>query len=271
MKQGTTEKVKFKKLKRRLRLPEWQCIGLLEAVWRCVATNAPAGDIGRLSNEDIAAAIEYEDDPDELIEHLVECGWLDVDSEHRLIVHDWSEHVPNFIKGGFAKSGRKFADVEAKERPKEAPRVVSKDVAKVPPKVPPKEQANGVELPPTKSSQVKPSPAKPSQANSVQTPSTSVDDAFGGFWSVVHRKVGRDAGARAFAAAVARKSRQMMGSKADAIEYITDAMRCFASSPAAVPDDHTPIHPATWLNQGRYDDDRETWQGEQKREETLQW
>jgi len=38
-------------------------------------------------------------------------------------------------------------------------------------------------------------------------------------------------------------------------------MAAFAKTPRANATDHTPIHPATWLNQGCYDDDPATWNG----------
>jgi len=118
MKQGVENTMKFKKLKRRLRLPYWQVVGLLESVWKLGLTSAQAGDIGRYSNEDIAAAIEYEGDPDELIAVLVDCEWLDNDPEFRLIIHDWSDHIPTYLKGNFKGRKKEFADVVAKRRAK---------------------------------------------------------------------------------------------------------------------------------------------------------
>lgn len=92
------------------------------------------------------------------------------------------------------------------------------------------------------------------------TASTGVDGVgdFDRFWSVVHQKVGKDAARREFDRAVRRKSKQML-SRTDAVEFIIGAMSEFARSPAARPRDHTPIHPSTWLSQGRYDDDRSVW------------
>jgi hypothetical protein len=119
MKQGVENTMKFKKLKRRLRLPYWQVVGLLESVWKLGLTSAQAGDIGRHSNEDIAAAIEYEGDADELVDALVDCEWLDTDPEFRLIIHDWSEHVPTYLKGNFSGRKKAFADVIAKQRAKQ--------------------------------------------------------------------------------------------------------------------------------------------------------
>lgn len=159
MKEGTENSVKFKKLKRRLSLPEWQVIGLLEAIWKLTRNSAPEGDIGRFDNEDIAASIEYEDDPDELIRHLVECGWLDEDEEYRLIVHDWSEHVPTYLKGNFAKRQKLFADQDAKQRTKHGAKEGAKQPAKEGAKDTAKQGA-------TKPSLAKPSQAKPSQVES---------------------------------------------------------------------------------------------------------
>lgn len=158
MKQGTTQLLKFKKLKRRLCLPEWQAIGLLEAVWKCTIANAPAGNIGKISNEDIATAIEWDDDPDELIKTLVDTGWLDDDPTHRLVVHNWKDHVPNWLKGNFVQHGRKFVGDPTEQSAKQ----VAKDYAK-------ESARDGA----TKSSQVKPGQVNSSQAKvcSAATPS----------------------------------------------------------------------------------------------------
>jgi hypothetical protein len=119
MKVGTTDLLKFKKLQRRLDLLEWQATGLLETLWQKTIKNAPAGDIGKLSDEDIVALIDWRGETSELIETLIEFGWLDRDPEYRLIVHDWSQHAPNFLKANFAKHGKAFADIVAKQRAKE--------------------------------------------------------------------------------------------------------------------------------------------------------
>ena len=119
MKSGTTSCIKFMRLKRRLSIPAWQAVGVLESIWNFTCQNAPQGDIGKHTNEEIAAAIEWEKEPEELIQVLVDCGWLDASIEHRLLVHDWADHAPNYVKGGLAKSGKMFASygkakVEAK-------------------------------------------------------------------------------------------------------------------------------------------------------------
>lgn len=101
--------LKFAKLKRRLQLPHWQAVGLLESLWLFVQQNCPDGAIGRFSNEDIAAGIEWSGDADILIASLTEIGWLDSCRTNRLIVHDWHEHCPNYVKGNMKKNKKPFA------------------------------------------------------------------------------------------------------------------------------------------------------------------
>lgn len=115
MKTQAIQSVKFLRLKRRLRLAHWQCVGILESLWLITQTNAPRGDIGRLSNEDIAAMLEWPDDADELVNALVECGWLDRSEEFRLLVHDWQHHCPAYIRGSLSSQGTSFAGCEPPE------------------------------------------------------------------------------------------------------------------------------------------------------------
>ena len=140
MKPGAETKLKFKQLKRRLKLPHWQVVGVLETLWRITEANTPEGDIGRLDDEEIAAAFEWDGDASELVAALIDCKWIDRDDEFRLIVHDWSIHCPNHLKGNITQYGKRFADVVARERPREyrkdAPRDTARDGRIEPPSSP---------------------------------------------------------------------------------------------------------------------------------------
>jgi len=125
MKLGATETIKFKKLKMKLGLTQWQTIGVLESIWMFTSRNAPQGDLGRHSNEDISASIEWLGDADLLIETLLECRWLDASKECRFVIHDWGEHMPNWLRGNLAKhrkpiktgdSAKQVAQQTAKQR-----------------------------------------------------------------------------------------------------------------------------------------------------------
>ena len=123
---GCPDTVKMKKLKMRLKLPHWQCVGLLEALWLFTARNAPDGDIGRHTNEDIAACLEWTNDPDQLILTLVELHWLDEHPDHRLVVHDWADHCPTWIKGRWAAAAKVAEETASKTASKIASKIASK-------------------------------------------------------------------------------------------------------------------------------------------------
>lgn len=107
MKHQTPSLAKFKKLMRRLGFSKVrETMGLLEALWLLTQSSSPRGDIGsKLDNEDIAIELEWDGDPDFLVDSLVETRWLDRCSKYRLVVHDWADHAPRFVHGVAAKKG----------------------------------------------------------------------------------------------------------------------------------------------------------------------
>lgn len=119
------QNAKFRRLVRRLREPlreltasglvdlETVVVGILERLWHETIASAPRGDIGaRMDNEEIADAAGWYGDPQALIEILVETGWLDLSDEHRLVVHDWHEHAPGFVRGNVKANLGGFATDE---------------------------------------------------------------------------------------------------------------------------------------------------------------
>lgn len=121
MKASTPELMKFQRLMRRLKESKRGTIGLLEGMWLAVGKNCPRGDIGKFSNEEIAIMCDWEGDCDELVNALIDCGWLDVCSVERLVVHDWEEHCPTYIKGNLHSRGQQIAIATCYSEPQEAP------------------------------------------------------------------------------------------------------------------------------------------------------
>lgn len=101
--------MKFKKLKRRLGLSTVVTVGTLELLWHATQKNAKRGDIGQFSNEEIAIECDWQGEPDELVEALIESGWLDRCQEHRLVVHDWKDHCPTWVIGNLKSQNADFA------------------------------------------------------------------------------------------------------------------------------------------------------------------
>lgn len=113
MKRGTSRHPKLHHLMRLLSTNRRDAIGLLELLWEYTAEFAPEGDVGRWPNADIAGAVEWRANPDELIAALLEARWLDRDQTHRLIVHDWADHAPDYVKKRLARAGKGYVQPTA--------------------------------------------------------------------------------------------------------------------------------------------------------------
>lgn len=104
-KRGTLEHPKFARLKMRLRLNKAATLGYLETLWQFVGRFTPQGNIGKYSDADIEAWLEWDGEPGELVAVLVECGWIDRDEKHRLIIHDWADHVDHTTRTSLKRQG----------------------------------------------------------------------------------------------------------------------------------------------------------------------
>jgi len=253
MKAGTESSIKFKRLKRRLSLPHWQVVGLLESLWSVTRQSAPRGDIGRFADEDIAASIEWDGDESELIATLVECGFLDRCGTHRLVVHDWADHCPTYIKGNLKNKGETFAvsDLVPHYSPRLSP--PTKSPHSVPDYSPP--------LP----SQVKSSQTKSSQTNTITCPPTAngatYPDDFLAFYTCYPRKAAKKRALDAWKRAVRIVSVERSISLDEAKLFLARSAAEFAESPRGKESTREKLpHPASFLNAGMYDDDRVEWQ-----------
>lgn len=113
MKREATNHTKLKKLGRRLNIPHYAAVGIMELVWHLCARETPRGDIGRLANEDIAQAVDWRCDENLLVAELVNARLLDASDEHRLIVHDWPDHADQAVHAKVARARQFFANGQA--------------------------------------------------------------------------------------------------------------------------------------------------------------
>lgn len=110
MKRGTPLHPKTRRLARRLELPRYAVVGLLELLWHFTAQFARRGDVGRYADVDLADALAWDREPAELITALVETGWLDEHPEHRLVVHHWHDHADEAVRKALQRAGEDFVD-----------------------------------------------------------------------------------------------------------------------------------------------------------------
>jgi hypothetical protein len=106
--------VKFKALQRLLNAPLCHAVGYLETLWIFAQLQAREGDLTKFSALEIAGWVEYPGDPDEFIEALVKTRWLErVDD--RLMIHDWNEHKPNWLKGVSSRPSNGLSNLPSPE------------------------------------------------------------------------------------------------------------------------------------------------------------
>jgi len=120
VKRGTPTHPKVRALMRALGLPRYSVVGLLELLWHFTAQYTPRGNIGRYSDVDIAEALgwateekdaEKKKDAEKLISALVETSWLERNSKHRLVIHDWPDHADQAVKKKLSRYGLDFINI----------------------------------------------------------------------------------------------------------------------------------------------------------------
>lgn len=117
---GTLTHRKTRRLARILGIPVPCALGILEALWHVTAEQQPDGGIGRIENRDIAEEMFYDEDPEFLVNALIESGWLDTHETCRLIVHDWHEHADSYVHAFLAKRTLLFASGQMPDIPNSA-------------------------------------------------------------------------------------------------------------------------------------------------------
>ncbi|TWU39150.1 hypothetical protein Q31b_42350 [Novipirellula aureliae] len=126
MKLGTTTHPKFCRLMRHLSLSRYCTVGVLESLWMMASQFTDDGDLSRFCADDISAYIDWPGDAEQLVDALVDCGWLDRDGGN-LIVHDFDDHKPNFINDRIKKREQRAAAKAKKEAEKADASRVSRD------------------------------------------------------------------------------------------------------------------------------------------------
>lgn len=96
---------KFDRLQMRLGLARYEAVGILETLWHMAGRFAPQGDIGKYDDEEIEAWIGWAGEPGALVAALIACRFIDRSDQHRLVVHDWHDHVDNTTKTALRRNG----------------------------------------------------------------------------------------------------------------------------------------------------------------------
>lgn len=134
MKPNTPDHRKTKHLARLLKISRPLVVGTLELFWIAVGKEREDGDITHWTVDSLAATVDWEGEPEHLLQSLITAGFVD-DVDSRLVVHDWEEHRPAFIAKRIAdrnsKRKQRNRSVPVRDCPKVSERVrnESADVA----------------------------------------------------------------------------------------------------------------------------------------------
>lgn len=79
-------------------LSRLEAVGTLELLWLFTMEHAPSGDVGKWPDEDIELECEWSGAPGALVDALIQSGWVDRCAVHRLVIHDWGDHLPEFLR-----------------------------------------------------------------------------------------------------------------------------------------------------------------------------
>lgn len=99
---------KFADLKAILKQPKGAVIGWLETMWHFTGQFTPQGNIGKYTDSQIEAWVEWDGEPGALIAAMVKARWIDRDTTHRLLVHDWAQHADKATKNALKRAGLDF-------------------------------------------------------------------------------------------------------------------------------------------------------------------
>ena len=139
MKRGTPDHPKTLRLMDALKLRRREAVGILELLWHWTAKFAPAGDIGKYSDRDIARAVDWDGDGSDLVNALVMSGFVDRCGKNRVVVHNWQRHADDGVKKYIARNKLSFAvsvatcpDLSRENKPAPCPGPLPRPLAPAP-------------------------------------------------------------------------------------------------------------------------------------------
>lgn len=235
---------KTKKLARLLGVSLPAAVGHLHYFWWWALDFAQDGTLEKYDGYDLADAMQWDGDPDQLVEALISAGYID-DTDDGLMIHDWGEYAGKLLERRAKDRARKRAAAEA---------------AGVPQNVRRSSDGNDEESEETPSASfVTNQPTVPNQPNTTNStnrtePTTPTSDAptlqerrFAEFWKAYPKKVGK---------AGCLKAWKKLKPTAELFDQIMATLETQKKSEQWTREGGRFIpNPLTWLNQGRWDDE----------------
>ena len=234
---------KTKKLARLLGVSLPAAVGHLHYLWWWALDFAQDGVLDKYDAEDIADAMQWEGDADQLVEALLSSGHID-DTDDSLVVHDWHDYAGKLLERRAKDRARKRAATEASDSPQdfrrnsngtdeEGEETPSASFVTVPNSTIPNHTLHDRTLPD--------STETTSEAQTLQ------ERRFTEFWQAYPKKVGK---------ASCLKAWKKLKPTTELFDHIMTSLGSQKHSEQWQREGGRFIpNPLTWLNQGRWDDE----------------
>lgn len=228
---------KTKKLARLLGVSLPAAIGHLHFLWWWALDFAQDSVLDKFDVEDIADAMHWDGDPNELWDALIASGYVDL-TETGSVIHDWAEYAGKLLERRAKDRARKRAAGESAGVPTE----FRQSSAGVPTEAAGNLNDSSVTNQPTNLNQ----PTVPT-VPTVPTNQQLIADRFASFWSAYPKKVGKKACVNAWT---------KLNPNDELFDKIMSSLTWQKKSAQWTKDDGRFIpNPLTWLNQGRWDNE----------------
>ena len=213
-------------------------LGLLISFWLWALDNAPSGSLQGISTRMIARAAQWSGSPDDFVQAMAHAGLLDEEQDGSLTLHDWYEYTGKLIDQREAeknRSRRRRAAAAASQS--DDRRTTAGQTGGRPPD---DQKKTGGRVDQTiQEGDRPPNPPEPKQ--------DAQERRFSEFWQQYPKKVGKKA---------ALTSWKRVKPDAELFERIMQAVALAKASDQWRREGGRFIpNPATWLNQGRWDDE----------------
>ncbi len=235
---------KTKKLARLLGVSLPAAVGHLHYLWWWALDFAQDGTLEKFDGYDLADAMQWDGDPDQLVDALINSGYID-DTDDGLMIHDWGEYAGKLLERRAKDRARKRAAAEAAGVPQNLRRSSDgndEEIEETPSASFVTNQPTVPNQPNTTNSTNRTEPTTPTSA-----PAALQETRFAEFWKAYPKKVGK---------ASCLKAWKKIKPTAELHEHIMAALENQKRSEQWQREGGRFIpNPLTWLNQGRWDDE----------------
>jgi hypothetical protein len=205
-----------------------------------------------MPNPGVKALCKYAGDAEKLVESLATAGWIERFDGDGILVVKWGDHNSQLVAAW--ENGRKGG------RPRKNPTVTHG----IPMGNPTLTQAKPIREEKRREEKKEEPPLPPKGDERANGDDEAIvtnlyTDAFRLWYSLYPRRLGKQAAARAFQRAMKRIAKELGGTKQEAFDWLCERTSHYGRTPAGAAGTFTP-YPATWLNQGHYDDDPKEWE-----------